>query len=108
MKYLTRKDELLLLSILRLGVEASLVKLREYLNNSTNKNWSIGNVFVSLDKLEDLGYIRPNLGEPTSRRGGKAVKFYTVTDAGLKALKETKEMQDGMWEGLHEAVFINY
>ena len=108
MKYLTRKDELLLLSILRLGNEASLVKLREYLNNSTRKNWSIGNVFVSLEKLEDLGYISPNLGEPTSKRGGKAVKFYTVSDTGLRALKETKEMQDGMWEGLHETVFINY
>jgi len=107
MKFLTRKDELMLLSVLRLENDASLIKLREFLIDSTHRSWSIGNVFVSLEKLEQLGYIAPELGEPTAKRGGKAVKFYRVTHEGLKALRMTKEIQDGMWEGLHEAVFIN-
>lgn len=105
MKTLTRKDELMLLAILRLGNEASLVKLREYLIQKTAKPWSIGNVFVSLDKLEELGYATPRLGEPSAKRGGKAIKFYHVTTDGLKALREVKAVQDGMWEGLYEVVF---
>ena len=107
MKYLTRKDELMLLSILKLADDASLVKLREFLIDSTKKSWSIGNVFVSLEKLEELGYIAPKLGESTAKRGGKAVKFYHVTDNGLEALREIKEIQDGMWDGLTDVVFIN-
>lgn len=105
MKYLTRKDEMMCLAILRLEDEASLVGLRALLNEHTGRRWSIGNVFVSLDKLESLGYIESQLGEPTGRRGGKAVKFYRLTPVGMEALRETKKMQDGMWTGLHDVVF---
>ena len=105
MKFLTRKDELMLLAILKLMDDASLVRLREHLIEQTGKSWSIGNVFVSLDKLEGLGYIRPKLGKPSSRQGGKAVKYYSITEAGLQALRETKAMQDGMWSGVYDMVF---
>ena len=105
MKTLTRKDELMLLAILRLGDEASLVKLRELLMEQTGKQWSIGNVFVSLDKLEEAGFIRAKLGEPSGKRGGKAVKFYRITKLGLRALRQIKELQDGMWSGVYDLVF---
>jgi PadR family transcriptional regulator PadR len=105
MKILTRKDELMLLAILKLGEEASLVRLRELITDQTGKEWSIGNVFVTLDKLEASEYIQASLGEPTGKRGGKAVKFYRVTKEGLAALRQTKEVQDGMWSGLIDLVF---
>ena len=95
---------MMLLAILRLGEEAALVGLREFLNAQTGKPWSVGNVFVSLEKLEKLGYIDSFLGEPSARRGGRAVKFYSVTRVGVKALKEAREMQDSLWEGLHDVV----
>ena len=107
MEYLTRKDELMMLAILKLGKDASLVKLRELLNHSTAKKWSIGNVFVTLERLENLAYVSSKLGEPTGKRGGKAVKYYMVSHPGLKALKETKIMQDGMWQDLYDMVFEN-
>jgi len=105
MEYLTRKDELMMLAILRLGDEAYLVRLREYLNENTDKKWSVGNVFVTLERLESLGYISPRIGEPTSKRGGKAIKFYSITKSGIKSLKVTKNLQDNMWEGLQDMVF---
>lgn len=105
MEYLTRKDELMILSILKLGKEASLVKLRALLNSNTNKKWSIGNVFVSLERLENLGFVFTKMGEPTGKRGGKRVKYYFVSRAGMEVLQETKKMQDGMWEGLNDVVF---
>ena len=105
MKLLTRKDELMLLAVLRLGAEtASLVSLRELLIESTGTQWTVGNVFVSLDKLEGAGYISSRLGAPTARRGGKAVKYYTVTPSGLQALREIRAVQDDMWDGLHDMV----
>ena len=105
MKYLTRKDELLLLAILKLEDNAYLVKLREFLNVNTTKKWSVGNIFVSLDRLERQGLINPKIGEPKAIRGGKAIKYYRVTDVGLSALRETKIVQDDMWDGLIKIVF---
>ncbi|MFC1476848.1 PadR family transcriptional regulator [candidate division KSB1 bacterium] len=107
MKYLTRKDELMLLAVLRLDNNAYLVSLRDLLNKSTRKKWSIGNIFVSLEKLEEFGYIQSTIGEPTAKRGGKAIKFYTVTGDGLNALKVAKSIQDEMWDGLHDVIFNN-
>ena len=61
MKYLTLKDEMMLLSILRLGDEAYLVSLRKLLNKTTGKEWSVGNIFVSLEKLEKMESYNPEL-----------------------------------------------
>jgi len=105
MKYLTRKDELLLLAALRLGENAYLVTIMEQLNNTTEKNWSFGNVFVTLDRLHNLGYLETTIGKPHSRRGGKAIKYYRLTTEGFEALKKVKLIQDQMWKGLHSAVF---
>lgn len=99
MKYLTRKEELILLTVSRLNENASLVAIREHLNQHTKRKWSVGNVYVPLEKMSRNGYLRELTGEPTSKRGGKAVKFYRLTSYGLKALSETKKVHDVMWEG---------
>ena len=107
MKYLTRKDELMLLAILKLSDNAYLVTLREFLNHNTDKKWSIGHVFVTLEKLEELGYIAPYIGEPSPKRGGKGIKYYKVTETGIEALKVTKTMQDNLWDSVYDPVFTS-
>ena len=105
MKILTLNDELVLLAILKLGENAYIVKLREYLNENTDKKWSVGNVFILLEKLEEFGYVKWRMGEPTAKRGGKAIKFYSVSKAGIEALKAKKNMVDEMWHGLTDIIF---
>ena len=97
MKYLTRKEELILLTVYRLEESASLVKIRELLIASTGFNWTVGNVYVPLDRMHKLGYLETHIGEPTSQRGGKAVKFYALSRKGKKALIELKQVNDRMW-----------
>jgi DNA-binding PadR family transcriptional regulator len=38
------------------------------------------------------------IGEPTAKRGGKAIKYYRLTPKGIKSLEEIKRVQDVMWE----------
>jgi DNA-binding PadR family transcriptional regulator len=104
MKYLTRKEELLLLAILRLKDAASLVSIRELLNKSTGEDWTVGNVYVALDKMQKSGYLESSIGEPSSRRGGKAVKFYKLTPEGIKALDMSKKVHDFMWQAYNPEV----
>jgi len=105
MKYLTRKEELILLTIYRLEDSASLVKIREQLIASTGHNWTVGNVYVPLDRMYKLSYLETRIGEPTSQRGGKAVKFYTLSQKGKKSLSELKKVHDKMWADLPKMVF---
>jgi PadR family transcriptional regulator PadR len=99
-KYLTRKEELILLTIFRLGEAANLVNIREQLAHSTGRAWSVGNVYVPLDRLSRLGFLDTRIGQPTARRGGKAVKFYLLTRQGKESLAELKRVHDALWDGL--------
>jgi DNA-binding PadR family transcriptional regulator len=100
--YLTRKEELILLAVHKLGDSASLVKVREILNVSTGHEWTVGNVYVPLDRMTKLGYLEARVGEPTARRGGKAVKYYALTRQGKESLAELKRVHDTMWEGVSD------
>jgi PadR family transcriptional regulator PadR len=100
--YLTRKEELILLAVHKLGDSASLVKVREILNVSTGHEWTVGNVYVPLDRMTKMGYLEARVGEPTARRGGKAVKYYVLTRQGKEALAELKRVHDTMWNGVSD------
>ncbi|UCE40795.1 MAG: PadR family transcriptional regulator [Candidatus Aminicenantes bacterium] len=102
MKYLTRKEEMILLAILRLEDCASLVKIREHLKTSTGHEWTVGNVYVPLDRMRKLGYLESHIGDPTAQRGGKAVKFYHLSKKGKEALTELRKVHDRMWTGIPE------
>ena len=105
MNFLTRKEELILLAILRLDKSASLVKIREYLIESTGQEWSVGNVYVPLDRMSRLDYLTTLIGAPTSSRGGKAVKFYRLTKKGMEALMALKKVNETMWAGMSGLIF---
>ncbi len=103
--YLTRKEELILLAVYKLGKSASLVKIREILNMSTGREWTVGNVYVPLDRMTKLGYLETQHGEPTARRGGKAVKYYLLSSEGKEALAELKRIHDTMWKEISDPAF---
>jgi PadR family transcriptional regulator PadR len=99
MKLLTRHEEYVLLTILHLEDNAYLVMIKEYLEDQTSKELSFGTLYVSLKRLEKMGYVRHQVGATTSKRGGKAIKYYSVTKAGVRALEKTREVQESMWNG---------
>ena len=99
MKLLTRHEEHALLTILKLQNNAYLVTIKEYLEGHTTKELSFGTLYVSLKRLEKMGYLRHYVGEATSKRGGKAIKYYSLTKSGLRALEKTREIQETMWTG---------
>lgn len=102
MKYLTRKEEMILLAVFKLEDKASLVKIRNHLISSTGHAWTVGNVYVPLDRLSKLGYLESLIGNPTAQRGGKAVKYYLVSKKGKEALLELRKVHDRMWAGIPE------
>lgn len=98
MKYLTRKEELILLTVAKLTDMANLVSIRERLITDTGHKWSVGNVYVPLDKLSRNDYLQVRIGAPTAKRGGKAVKFYSLSSKGTRALAELKKLHDSVWD----------
>lgn len=95
---LTRKEELILLSILNLRKDAYLVAITDHLSRVTGKKITITSVHLPLNRLERRGLIESKLGEATAIRGGRRKRIYTITKMGFAELREYKRIHDALWE----------
>lgn len=93
-------EQLLLLSILRLGDGAYAAPVQEDLEENAERVISLGSIYNTLLRLEERGLVRSELGDPTPERGGKAKRFYHVTAEGKVALARAREIYRRMWRGV--------
>jgi len=98
--YLGEFEHLIVLAVLRLGDDAYGVTVRREIESRTRRDVSIGAVYATLDRLEDKGLIKSQLGDPTPERGGRSKRFFEVTAKGVAALSRTRRALESMTEGL--------
>jgi PadR family transcriptional regulator PadR len=99
MKVLTRSEEMLLLSILRLKDNAFSLTILKEINQRIGKKLTIGSLWVSLDSLHRKGYIEKRMAGETPAKGGRKKVFYSLTPSGAKILRNTREFQKSLWKG---------
>jgi PadR family transcriptional regulator PadR len=104
MKLLSRQEEMVLLSIWRLKENAYGVNIRKYISKITGKYWSIGAIYVPLDRLLDKGLILYYYKDTVNKKGGRRRRFYKISQAGMKALEEVLALQKTLWDGFPEFV----
>ena len=97
MELLTRVEEMILLAVHHLDDNAYGITIREYIETLTDKRFSVGAIYVPLERLAKRGYLTTTMGNPTPERGGRSKKFYKITVKGVTALQETKKLHDAMW-----------
>jgi DNA-binding PadR family transcriptional regulator len=102
MKILTKPEELLLLAICNLKEKAYGVEILKYVSEKTRSDWSIGSIYVPLDRLARKNYVVSYQGEPTAKRGGKSKRYFKITGRGLQALQESLRVHKEMTEFLPE------
>ncbi len=100
MNVLSRSEELILLAIWRLQDEAYGITIRNLLIEITNRSWSIGAVYVPLDKLIKRQFVRSRQAPPTGERGGRGKRMFRLTPGGVAALNEVRTIHDAMWKNL--------
>ncbi len=105
MKLLTRQEELVLLAIWNLRENAYLVTIQEHISKVTGKEWTIGAVYVPLNRLEKLGYAHTRIGDPTPERGGRKIKYFKLSKDGFAALEKVNEVNAALWTGFPGAAF---
>ena len=105
MKELTKAEELLLLTIERLEDTAYGVAIKRNIQETTGKALKYGTLYFLLDQLTVKEYVYRSKGEPTPERGGRSKVYYQLTPKGIKALKESFEMQRKVWNGFEDLSF---
>lgn len=95
-------EQLVLLSIFRLGREAYGAAIRRDIETRTGRSLAISAVYVTIARLEEKKLVRTYVGEPTAERGGRRRKHVMLLAAGERAVRETYRAFRGMVDGLEE------
>ena len=98
--YLGEFEYAVLLAVVHLDADAYAVPIRELIEQRTGRPISRGALYTGLDRLESKGCLKSRMGDPTEERGGKARRYYSVTAAGMKALRSTHEAFASLTKGL--------
>jgi DNA-binding PadR family transcriptional regulator len=93
-------EYLVLLTILRLGAAAYGVPIVEELTRHTRRPILRPSVYLALRRLEEKGLVRSRLGEPEARRGGRARRFFDVTAAGKRHVRESQRLMERLLRGV--------
>lgn len=93
-------EEIILLTLLRLGENAYGVTVRQTVEEVTGKPASIGAIYVTLERLEEKGYVSSRQGEATPERGGRAKRYFKIEGSGEAALREADRVRARLTQGM--------
>jgi DNA-binding PadR family transcriptional regulator len=97
-------EQLLLLTVLRLGGDAYGLSIARELETQTGRRLSRGALYTSLDRLETKGFVRWKLASGGPERQGLPKRVYTVQPRGLAALRASQQTLRRLWRGLEDVL----
>src|ERR1700681_2954267 len=79
-----------LLAVARLKDEAYGLAIRRDLAARTERDYSVGALYTTLQRLEDKGLLTSRHSEPLPVRGGGSRRHFTLTGAGARARRDAE------------------
>jgi DNA-binding PadR family transcriptional regulator len=98
--YLGEFEQVVLLAIMRLGDRAYAIPIREEIAERTGRSVARGALYTALERLETKRYLRSRMSAPLPERGGRSRRYFSVTPAGLAAVRSTRRSLLRLWQGL--------
>jgi DNA-binding PadR family transcriptional regulator len=93
-------EHLIMLAIVRVGPDAYGVSIIEEVEANSGRSVSQAAAYLTLRRLEEKGWIKSKLADPTPERGGRAKRYFGLTQAGIKRLRESRATLLTMWDGI--------
>jgi DNA-binding PadR family transcriptional regulator len=98
--YLGEFEQVVLLAALRLGDDAYAIPIREEIERRTGRTVARGALYTALERLEEKRYLRSRMSTPLPERGGRSRRYFTVTPAGVVALRHSRSSLLNLWQGI--------
>ena len=93
-------EQVVLLAILRLDDSAYGVSIRNEIELCTARKVAPGALYTTLERLERKDLVIGRFGDPTPLRGGRAKRFYLVTNTGRAKLVQAQSGFRSLLKGL--------
>lgn len=100
MRFLSRKEEIILLAVWKLQDNAYGVTIRAYIEKMTGRKWLFGAIYSPLGRLVQNGYVESFESDPIPERGGRRKILYQLTKQGRQELLRLNEMNRTLWSDL--------
>jgi DNA-binding PadR family transcriptional regulator len=100
MAFLSRIEEILLLSIWKLKDEAYGIAIRHQVEKDTGISWLSEAIYAPLSRLKDKGYVESIKAEESTEKGGRPRIYYRLTPSGLGRLISVQEVNRLLWDGI--------
>lgn len=97
-------EQLLLFAVLRLGDDAHGPAIRGELRDRIGRDVGPGTLYPTLDRLESKGLLASELGEPTPERGGRAKRYFTLTENGVTEARQVWRTMSRLVEGVEDVL----
>ncbi len=91
---------MVMLALGRLGESAYGVPISRLIERSTGREVLVGSVYAALERLEAKGFVTSETGAPTPERGGRAKRYFRMTQSGLRQLRDTRRALIRLWQGI--------
>lgn len=98
--YLGEFELMILLALVRLGDRACGIPIAREIEKYRGRDVSLGSVYAALERLEKENLVASTLGDPTPERGGRAKRYFQVTNEGLRELRKTRRVLTELWRKL--------
>jgi DNA-binding PadR family transcriptional regulator len=98
--FLGEFEEIVLLSVAVLDDEAYGVSVTLEIEKQTDRSVGFNTVHTTLQRLEEKGFLTSKMGGATAERGGRRKRFFRLTAAGGRALKNVRNIRTQLWESL--------
>jgi DNA-binding PadR family transcriptional regulator len=93
-------EQIVLLALVRLGPDAYGATIRREIEARTGRELAVNAVYITLDRLENKGFVKSRIGDPTPQRGGRRRKHFALLPAGHRAITQVCRTFSQMVEGL--------
>ena len=93
-------EHLVLLAVARLGDEGYGMSIRREIAERAGHDVAIGAVYAALVRLAEKRLVTSRVSDPLPMRGGRARKYWRLTAAGERAIRDAATSITSMLDGL--------
>jgi DNA-binding PadR family transcriptional regulator len=102
--HLGELEQVVLLGIMEQGAQAFSLEVRRGIEESTGQTVSRGAFYTTLERLKRKGLVEWEASEPRNARRKGTQRRFSVTPAGLEALRSTRATLHARWMQLEQAL----
>jgi DNA-binding PadR family transcriptional regulator len=96
-------ETMVLVSVATLGDGAYGAAIRRDVSQRLGRDYSVGAIYATLQRLEEKGLLRSNESDPLPVRGGRSRRYFRTTAGGREALRRSVQARTRFWRHLAPA-----